>query len=80
MVLRALWIFGGGVPADRTVEDEDKDEDVLLPGPQTLIFALPDAADGDEMKELGDFTMLPVMRERKTLFSMSLIITFFRFC
>lgn len=62
MVLRARWILGGGVAADRTVDDEGTDEDgaVLLLGPQTLILALPDAEDGDDMTELGDFTLLPV--------------------
>lgn len=58
MVLRARWILGGVVAADRTEEDED--EAVLLPGPQTLILALPDAEDGDEMAEIGAFTPLPV--------------------
>lgn len=64
MVLRARWILGGGVAADRTVDDEGTDEDgaVLLLGPQTLILALPDAEDGDDMTELGDFTLLPVKR------------------
>lgn len=70
MVLRARWILGGGVAADRSVDDEEKDDDgaVLLPGPQTLILARPDTEDGDEMTELGDFTLLPLKVERERFF------------
>lgn len=66
MVLRARWTLAGGLAEDRDEdEDEEEEEDeedegaALLPGPQTLIFARPDA--GDERDEVeGDELLLPV--------------------
>lgn len=52
MVLRARWIFGG---AGETEGDEEEDEgegktDLLLPGPETLIFARP----GDNVEDVEE--------------------------
>lgn len=61
MVLRALWILGGaGEGAEEAVAEEDDEEeeeeeegpgagtDLVLPGPETLIFARP----GDKTEDV----------------------------
>lgn len=74
MVLRARWIFGG---AGETEGDEEEEEgaggrtDLLLPGPETLIFARPGVIvedvegedDNAEEVDRRDFAACPT-RER----------------
>lgn len=59
MVLRARWILGGagetdGEEEEAVAEEEEEDEgaggriDLLLPGPETLIFARP----GDKVEDV----------------------------
>lgn len=72
MVLRARWTLAGGLAEDRDEdeeeeeeEEEDEEEDgaVLLPGPQTLILALPDA--GEERDEVEGDALLPPLTVRR---------------
>ena len=82
MVLRARWILGGTgetegdeeAVAEEEEEDEEEDGegesagmDLLLPGPETLILALPgdnvEDVEGEEDIDGRDFAACPV-RER----------------
>lgn len=68
MVLRARWILGGAGETDgeeeAVAEEDDEDEgaggrtDLLLPGPETLIFARPgdnvEDVEGEEDNDEGD--------------------------
>lgn len=74
MVLRARWIFGGAVETEGDEEaavgeaDEEGGEDgrlhLLLPGPETLIFARPgdnaEDVEGEEDVDEMDFAACPV--------------------
>lgn len=79
MVLRALWILGGAEEGaeEAVAEEEDEEEeeegpgagtDLLLPGPETLIFARPgdntEDVDGEDVDgediDGRDFAACPV--------------------
>lgn len=77
MVLRALWIFGGVAETEddeeAVAEDENKDDedvegraDLLLQGPETLIFARTgdnvSDVEGDEDVDGNDFVAVPGRR------------------